>query len=675
MNCPSCGAGLEWEQRFAQVTVCGTCKSAVVIDQGAVRIAGEMAALAEPSGPLHLGATGRLRDRRFKVVGRVRYGYKKGFWDEWYLVEPDGKTFWISQDEDNFTLSRQANKKLPAGTFERADPGTRIPIGADMMMVQERGTATCEGGEGQLPFLVLPGEQTPFLDLVAGANRFVTVEFDDEIARLFVGVHIGRNDIEVDFEQAYRDRSFAPASAAGGRARHQVTGDDTASLNCFACGGALDTSQAVDGRVNCEYCGTVNDLTSDRLTCPACATHVPLVAGRAVHAVVCPSCHEQIDTSGAEPSLLGEKGGAALGGGPTVPLRLGKVGQLRGTRYVVTGHIRFMSQDAWGRYLNDEFMLFAEDEGYRWLTLENGHWNLTDELKEPPPPMKTYRKAASKGPGGRTYKYFEGAEETAIWVNGQLPYIAKVGDSHWYDDWIAPPYVLSGERTDDEQEYFLGEYIPPDEVQEAFRIPDEEMPRPIGIAPNQPSPVSPLWRAVGVAGMLFAVLNLGLVLWSSYLVGKPAATLSVEADDYKEEYFTEPFAVSKAGLLEVQLYANLSNGWMAVDGAFVDDQGQAVADFFTEWEYYSGYEGGEHWTEGSKSSSALIKLPRAGTYQLLVKGEASHQNQVTIKVVEGAVMSRYFAILAVVFGLLGLFGIGRGPAFEKKRWGDDDDDD
>ncbi len=179
LSCPNCGAGFDWHARFSQVVVCESCSSAIVVDREAVKVAGQMSVLAQTPGPLWVGATGKIGRRKFHVMGRVRYGYEGGYWDEWYLAEPDGRTFWIGEDENEFTITHLSEREMPDSFWERAQPGARLSYGEHSYLVQERDEAVCEGGEGQLPFLVLPGERTPFVELVAPGGQFITVERDE----------------------------------------------------------------------------------------------------------------------------------------------------------------------------------------------------------------------------------------------------------------------------------------------------------------------------------------------------------------------------------------------------------------------------------------------------------------------------------------------------------------
>ena len=125
MHCPSCGAELQPDTRLAHLVVCEFCDSAIVLDEKAARVSGKMAVLAQTPGPLYVGGTGRLMERDFAVLGRVRYGYSKGYWDEWYLAFEDGSAAWISEDENEFTLETAAQEESSPIDYAAAEPGGR----------------------------------------------------------------------------------------------------------------------------------------------------------------------------------------------------------------------------------------------------------------------------------------------------------------------------------------------------------------------------------------------------------------------------------------------------------------------------------------------------------------------------------------------------------------------
>lgn len=98
--------------------------------------------------------------------------------------------------------------------------------------------------------------------------------------------------------------------------------------------------------------------------------------------------------------------------------------------------------------------------------------------------------------------------------------------------------------------------------------------------------------------------------------------------------------------------------------------------------YYSGVDGGESWSEGSERASAYFKVPEAGSYKLVIRGQggrgssskAPPRANLTVTIKEGIIVSRYFVVLLVLCAFaFGLKYLGQWR-FEAKRWGETEDD-
>ena len=82
IQCPSCGAGRTIRNPGVITIVCEYCGNAVYWDQEKIANAGKQSILPEGFSRLFRGATGSLLNKRFCVLGRVRYSFGRGFWDE-----------------------------------------------------------------------------------------------------------------------------------------------------------------------------------------------------------------------------------------------------------------------------------------------------------------------------------------------------------------------------------------------------------------------------------------------------------------------------------------------------------------------------------------------------------------------------------------------------------------
>ena len=144
-------------------------------------------------GFLRTGRSGELQHRRFNVAGRVRLGYKRGHWDEWWLTFEDGTGFWIEEDDGNYLLHTEVPlNNTQSDRVERSDTvysaaaldfsvdidllqaarvGEFIEAGNERWFVTETGTATILGAEGQLPVGISPGLTMRYLDAVTGGRE------------------------------------------------------------------------------------------------------------------------------------------------------------------------------------------------------------------------------------------------------------------------------------------------------------------------------------------------------------------------------------------------------------------------------------------------------------------------------------------------------------------------
>lgn len=689
MFCPSCGAEIEADRRFAKLVVCRYCESAVLLDEKAARVAGKMAVLAQTPSPFYVGGSGRLMDRRFDILGRVRYGYERGYWDEWYLAFDDGSTVWIGEDENNFMLESCDEDEQAPLEYADAYPGQSVQLGATIFHLDEKGIAICEGGEGQLPFPIVSGERVPFLDLSL-SDRFATIEYDiaDTTARVFRGRRLDLAEVQMDMtaEEAGVTGGMKAERAADGERRERVvvSGDRAKSVNCVCCGAPLNVPSGAGDSITCEYCGTDVDLTVRRVPCGGCDATVA-IHGRDARSVVCPKCHRMIDVSRSQPTTLEL---AAQVGRPAVPFRMGQKCTLRGVGYAVVGHIRFVEHDFEGTYHSDEFLLFSKDAGYQWIVLENGHFSISRELDDRPIGFEP-RLAAPKQAlrfNGRRWKVFESGYTQVEWVDGELPWVAQIGDQNYYMDAVSPPYLLSAEWTDTEMEWYEAEYLDRAEVAEAFGIAEHDLPIPSGVAPHQPFKRTPFRRQAMPIMALFAAVFFMATLWSLGKSGEKVGRMTVRPDQFQNEYVTEDhFTIhGENALCEAEFHGQVSNSWEYLQVAVLNSQDEIVVDFSAELSYYTGRDSEGTWTEGSQRDRVPFKLKSPGDYRFLILGQANVGTNetpgnvlacgvpVTITIREGIVLTRYYLAFALFcIAWLGI-EIVRKLSFEGSRWAESD---
>jgi hypothetical protein len=195
MNCTSCGAPLEIENRFSKVLVCSYCGTHLKVSGDSLDISGKHPKLAEFPSIFSVGTTGTILGKPFKALGRMRYKTEDSYYDEWFM-DYDGETAWFVEDEGTYAIFFEM--------FEAADlpdPGTisagqNIEVAGKRVMVKEKGTSVVEGGEGELSYYQEPGTEVTYIDGVAEGKK-ISIETTEDEVEIFTGRPLMKRDIVV----------------------------------------------------------------------------------------------------------------------------------------------------------------------------------------------------------------------------------------------------------------------------------------------------------------------------------------------------------------------------------------------------------------------------------------------------------------------------------------------
>lgn len=195
INCSSCGAALEIKNRFSKVLVCEYCGTHHRIKDGGINIIGKFAKLADFESLLKPGTTGTLLGTPFTAMGRIRYNYGSGFFDEWF-IDLDGDKAWLTDDEGAFTLYNDLYEAVDITEIAQVKAGQNIMVGEKKVMIKEKGRAVVEGAEGELYFYVEPGSEITYLDAVS-EGRKISIEFTETEIEVFSGRPLLKRDIVI----------------------------------------------------------------------------------------------------------------------------------------------------------------------------------------------------------------------------------------------------------------------------------------------------------------------------------------------------------------------------------------------------------------------------------------------------------------------------------------------
>jgi hypothetical protein len=169
---------------------------------------------------------------------------------------------------------------------------------------------------------------------------------------------------------------------------------------------------------------------------------------------------------------------------------------------------------------------------------------------------------------GHTFEHFQKSEPKVSYLAGEFYWQVRLGDRANCDDYVSPPLILSSEKTGNEITWSFGEYVPGPDLWKAFNLKDKP-PKPVGVAPNQPSPhtgkVGFLWKAFLVFFAIGVVAQMTLSGFNDAHTHTPVK-FAVSSGE-RAQVTSPPFKIG--GLLDgpvtVRTTSNVNDTWLNVD--------------------------------------------------------------------------------------------------------------
>jgi hypothetical protein len=565
--CPNCGGPVLFRWSSSVQTTCEHCRSILVRTDLNLELVGSVADLPLDSSPIQIGTEGRYQGRSFTVAGRIIYSYSEGSWNEWHVVFGDGSSGWLSDAQSRYAVTfRIENERLPVETA--VSVGKVFNWQGTEYTVTTITLAHYRGVQGELPFPYWDKDVASFADMSSASGKFATLDYSDGEAALYVGEM-------VDFD-ALMLRNLKEAQAAPGA--------KTQGLNCPGCGAAI-TLRALEKTVT----------------------------------VVCGTCHAVLDAADPKLTILQRYKGKTQQEEPLIPL--GSRGKWRGTDYDVIGFQKRVGNADGETFSWREYVLFNLKKGFRYFTEYNGHWNDATPVSALPQQQGNRVQYLAN-----SYAHFQTVTAHTGFVLGEFPWQVRVGDEVEVADYIAPPYVLSSEKTGSEVTWTLGEYVYGKDIWKAFGLPGVA-PKPVGVFENQPSPARLSMVQIWSAFAVFASLVLIIFMVNESLAAKEEVfkdRYSFRQNAGSEASFVTPIFQLKGRTSSVELRtdAAVANQWIYLNYALINaDTGQAY-DVGREVSLYSGYDSDGPWSEGRQDDEVLLPSVPSGRYYVRVEPES-----------------------------------------------------
>ena len=202
LSCPSCGADVPLRSAAMPYAVCGYCQTLILRKDGTPEAIGTSAVLPFDISPVQLGTTGQADGQPFTIVGRVRWGWTDGSWNEWLLQCGDGSVRWLAEAMGTFMLTAERPDVMASKAAATFAAGGAIEIGDVIAVDGEQFTAAdikdaqCLGGEGDLPFPTPPDWTITSVDFRSPSGAALSIQRSREDTQAWLGRYVSLAELK-----------------------------------------------------------------------------------------------------------------------------------------------------------------------------------------------------------------------------------------------------------------------------------------------------------------------------------------------------------------------------------------------------------------------------------------------------------------------------------------------
>ncbi|RZJ69337.1 DUF4178 domain-containing protein [Flavobacterium sp.] len=397
--------------------------------------------------------------------------------------------------------------------------------------------------------------------------------------------------------------------------------------------------------------------------CVECSAVTTVNAPITAKQFVCPNCRKSYFWS-EEGFRLGKQFEKT-----TVHTRLdiGLKGFLKGQELTVTGSV---TKQVYGQFYWEEYTLVDAKGSFFYLSQSEGHFILLQEIEAKFPFDGRHHITHEE----IEYKIYEKPKARIVDASGFFDEELPTAEVKMME-YIAPPYTISIERSNNENRYYKGEHVSRRQIKKAF--PNFDMPVKSGVGMIQPFPVDlkNLILTLCATAILTGILHIFI-----YRNQSEQSILATELpfSDFDGKQFTSPSfeLVGGSAPLSIAISAPVDNSWANLSVVLVDEKSNDEIEASKDVEYYHGYTDGESWSEGAQSEDFNICGVGAGKYHLVLSPmkEVSAQpaGSMGVNVVwnQPSLRNVWFTALFMAIFVAVIYFIRY--QFEKKRWSESD---
>lgn len=400
--------------------------------------------------------------------------------------------------------------------------------------------------------------------------------------------------------------------------------------------------------------------------CPECG-HVNMPTGMALTvAMTCQKCGQYFRVhTGYHDKFLNSRT-------PAIPV--GTKGRIKDVLYEVMGFS--VKRERKYRYEWREYFLFSPIHGIAFLSESDGNWNFLKPY--PKHPWSVSQTSETPVIDKGKFELYAKYRAEVLYATGEFFFdVIEVTEKTHHYEHINPPYILNFEEGNTRLGAYLGEHISADKVATAFKLTKDKLPKKESMGYTEPILFS------FDPGSLFKITAITLLiatLFQIYFV-QTAENKFIMSQDFNQAdlgdqkmFSTKSFELT-GGVKDmiVQVTAPISNDWFFAEYSLINETTGDELIFSKEIEFYTGYEDGSSWSEGSNVGEAFLSSIPEGKYHINIYPEFSLTNhQFAVSIHRDVNFYSNYIILLVLLLIFPVIIYLYWRSKEVKRWADSD---
>ena len=202
-NCPQCGAPIGTGQPGLPVVTCPYCHALLSKSGDELSAVGDAGEVPFDISPLQIGTRLTVNGTRGEIVGRERWAFDRGFWNEWLLQYPNGSTNWVAEEAGQFMVmdeievsSSEVEELHGIGSSPWSKIGQNVYIAGSTYTVSDVKQIRCVAVEGSLPHIISADFARQSIDLRTRDKRVLTFQSDGHGVTLWKGSYFHLADLD-----------------------------------------------------------------------------------------------------------------------------------------------------------------------------------------------------------------------------------------------------------------------------------------------------------------------------------------------------------------------------------------------------------------------------------------------------------------------------------------------